>query len=78
MKITKLSILIPAYNEEKTIHVILDKVKEVNLISNIQKEIIIVNDCSTDNTKQAIANYMENNLTLDIQLFNQEKNKGKG
>ena len=78
MKITKLSILIPAYNEEKTIHLILDKVKEVNLISNIQKEIIIVNDCSTDNTKQAIANYMENNLTLDIQLFNQEKNKGKG
>ena len=76
MKISKLSILIPAYNEEKTIHLILDKVKEVNLISNIQKEIIIVNDCSTDNTKQAIADYIENNLTLDIQLYNQEKNKG--
>ncbi len=78
MKISKLSILIPAYNEEKTIHLILDKVKEVNLICNIQKEIIIVNDCSTDNTKQAIADYMENNLTLDIQLYNQDKNKGKG
>ena len=78
MKISKLSILIPAYNEEKTIHLILDKVKEVALINNIQKEIIIVNDCSTDNTKQAIENYMENNLTLNIQLHNQEKNKGKG
>lgn len=78
MKISKLSILIPAYNEEKTIHLILDKVKEVSLINNIQKEIIIVNDCSTDNTKQAIESYMENNLTLNIQLFNQEKNKGKG
>ena len=78
MKISKLSILIPAYNEEKTIHLILDKVKEVALINNIQKEIIIVNDCSTDNTKQAITAYMENNLTLNIQLYNQEKNKGKG
>jgi glycosyltransferase involved in cell wall biosynthesis len=78
MKISKLSILIPAYNEEKTIHLILDKVKEVSLINNIQKEIIIVNDCSTDNTKQAIEHYMENNLTLNIQLYSQEKNKGKG
>ena len=50
MKISKLSILIPAYNEEKTIHLILDKVKEVNLICNIQKEIIIVDDCSNDKT----------------------------
>ena len=78
MKISKVSILIPAYNEKKTIHLIIDKVKEVALMNNIQKEIIIVNGCSTDNTKQAITAYMENNLTLNMQLYNQEKNKGKG
>ena len=42
----KLSILIPAYNEEKTIHLILDKVKDVQLSEGTTKEIIIVNDCS--------------------------------
>ena len=46
----QLSILIPAYNEGRTIHLILDKVKKVELPLGIQKEIIIVNDCSSDNT----------------------------
>ena len=45
----KLSILIPAYNEARTIHFILDKIKAVKLINDIEKEIIIVNDCSSDN-----------------------------
>ena len=48
--INKLSILIPAYNEGGTIHLILDKIKAVTLDNGIQKEIIIVNDCSTDET----------------------------
>jgi glycosyltransferase involved in cell wall biosynthesis len=78
MKINKLSILIPAFNEEQTIHLILDKVKVVELTNNIQKEIIIVNDCSTDESKAAIERYISNNQELNIQLFNQEKNKGKG
>ena len=56
-QIDKLSIVIPAYNEEKTIHLILDKIKPVQLINGIEKEIIIVNDCSTDQTEQAIQNY---------------------
>ncbi len=43
-----LSIIIPAYNEAKTIHFILDRVYAVNLIHNLQKEVILVNDCSTD------------------------------
>lgn len=50
----KLSILIPTYNEAKTISIILDKIKEVELINRIEKEIIIVNDCSTDDTEQII------------------------
>ena len=78
MKIDKLSILIPAYNEAKTIHLILDKVKEVELINKIQKQIIIVNDCSSDQTKEVIENYIAEHPTLDIQLFNQAVNMGKG
>lgn len=74
----KLSILIPAYNEAKTIHLILDKVKAVSLINTIEKEIIIVNDCSSDNTSEVIADYIKNNTALAIQLFNQPINQGKG
>jgi glycosyltransferase involved in cell wall biosynthesis len=78
MNITKLSIVIPAYNEERTIHFILNKIKEVQLIQNISKEIIIVNDCSTDNTAQAINNYISFNPDMDIRYFQHEINKGKG
>lgn len=74
----KLSILIPAYNEGKTIHLILNKIKSVVLINNIQKEIIIVNDCSTDNTKEVIERYSKENPDLNICLFNKEYNQGKG
>ncbi|MAY84263.1 MAG: glycosyl transferase [Flavobacteriales bacterium] len=74
----KLSILIPAYNEAATIHLILDRVKEVDLIGEIEKEIIIVNDCSTDQTEEAIKKYMNENPSMDIQYFKQEKNQGKG
>lgn len=74
----KLSILIPAYNEAKTIHLILDKVKAVKLINNIEKEIIIVNDCSSDNTVEVIENYIKNNSDISIQLYNQAVNQGKG
>lgn len=73
-----LSILIPAYNEERTIHLILDKVRDVELIQGIRKEIIIVNDCSRDDTKGAIERYIDTNPSLDILLYNQEVNQGKG
>jgi glycosyltransferase involved in cell wall biosynthesis len=61
-----------------TIHFILDKVKAVRLSQDIQKEILIVNDCSTDNTEAAIKKYMKENADLNIQYFKHEKNKGKG
>ena len=77
-KFTKLSIIIPAYNEAKTIHFILDKVKAVVLPNDIQKELIIVNDFSSDGTDKAIEKYMNENPELKIQLFNQDKNYGKG
>ena len=75
---SKLSIIIPAYNEGKTIHLILDKVKDVELIGNLEKEIIIVNDFSTDNTEEAIQAYVKNNSSLNIQYYKHPFNKGKG
>ncbi len=75
---TVLSVIIPAYNEGKTIHLILDKVKAVNLLFGIQKEIIIVNDCSKDNTEEAIQAYMDANPDLNIIYVKHEINMGKG
>ena len=74
----KLSIVIPAYNEANTIHLILGKINNVILIHNIEKEIIIVNDCSTDATEQAILIYQKQNPNINIQYFRHESNKGKG
>lgn len=77
-KIDTLSILIPAYNEAKTIHIILDKVLEVELIDEIKKEIVIVNDCSKDNTQEVIEVYMAAHPEVKMTLFNQPFNQGKG
>jgi len=75
---TKLSILIPVYNEGPTIHHILNRIKEVKLINNIQKELILVNDCSTDNTEESIQKYIRENPDMDIRYYKHEKNQGKG
>lgn len=74
----KLSVIIPAYNEAATIHLILNKVLAVTLINDIQKEIIIVNDCSTDKTEAVIKEFISNNKGCNIVLHNQEYNQGKG
>jgi len=76
--INKLSIIIPAYNEEATITSLLDKVAEVELINDIKKEFIIVNDCSKDGTEDKILNYKKANPELDIRYLKHEVNKGKG
>lgn len=78
MQINKLSIIIPAYNEAATIHLILNKVLAVKLVKDIQKEIIIVNDCSKDATKETIEKYIADHPGENIRLFNQEYNQGKG
>jgi len=74
----KLSIIIPAYNEGKTIHLILDKVHAVELVGNIEKEIIIVNDFSSDNTSAAVKGYMDANTGQNIRFIEHEFNQGKG
>jgi len=73
-----LSIIIPAYNEARTIHRILDKVAVVTLINDIQKEIIIVNDASKDDTAQVVKDYIANHPELTISYYEHEVNKGKG
>ena len=73
-----LSIVIPAYNEENTIHLILNKIQTVELIGGLQKEIIIVDDCSSDNTSDSIITYQSKHSQLNIRLFKHEINKGKG
>jgi glycosyltransferase involved in cell wall biosynthesis len=75
---SKLSIIIPAYNEGKTVHLILNKIQQVCLLNNIQKEVIIVNDCSKDDTEEAILRYRQNNPQLAISYYKHDVNKGKG
>ena len=74
----KLSIVIPVYNEAKTVHLILNKIRAVRLIDDITKELIIVNDCSTDGTGQVIREYMASTSDLDIQFVEHPVNQGKG
>ena len=78
LTIRKLSIVIPAYNEAATIHRILDKVRDVTLIQGIHKEIIVVNDCSKDNTSQIVQRYSERCPEAGIRIFDQPYNQGKG
>ena len=73
-----LSIVIPAYNEERTVHLILDKVRQVTMPAGWQKEIIIVNDCSKDNTEGAIKKYMGEHPDFPMRYIAHEVNKGKG
>lgn len=78
MTFTKLSIIIPAYNEGPTIHKILDKIKQVSLCHQIEKEVIIINDASKDNTREAIQQYMAQNPDFPIQYLEHQINRGKG
>ena len=73
----KLSIIIPAYNEGRTIHLILDRIADVKLQNDIEKEVIIVNDCSKDNTEEAIRQYSESGK-LNITYYKHDINQGKG
>lgn len=74
----KLSIIIPTYNEAPTIHLILNRIKATNLINSIKKEVIVVNDCSTDATKYSIETYIKDNAEFPISYFEHSKNMGKG
>lgn len=74
----KLSIVVPAYNEENTIQHILNKINDVKLIDHLEKEIIVVNDCSKDNTEQKVLEFQQTHPELNIVYKKHEVNKGKG
>ncbi|TDX01857.1 glycosyltransferase family 2 protein [Dinghuibacter silviterrae] len=78
MSFNKLSIIIPAYNEEKSIGLVLDRIREVHLIRRIEKEIVIVDDCSSDATATTINGFMEAWPDMNIRYFRHDINKGKG
>jgi glycosyltransferase involved in cell wall biosynthesis len=69
----KLSVIIPCYNEEKTIFLIVEKIKK---IKNLTTEIIIVDDCSTDTTSDVLKNISQ--VYPDIKIITHENNLGKG
>ena len=74
----KLSILIPVFNESKTIYEVLEKVNDVTLIQEIEKEIVVVNDCSTDTSLREIERYIQNFPNQGIFLVSHQINQGKG
>jgi len=78
MTITKLSVIIPVFNEADTIADILESVCRVELKGNIEKEIIIVNDCSTDETENNILAFIQENKNYNIRYENHPVNMGKG
>lgn len=77
-KINKLSIIIPTYNEAQTIILILDKIKEVELVYGIEKEIIVIDDNSSDNTEELLINYKTINPDAYQKYIRHIKNQGKG
>jgi glycosyltransferase involved in cell wall biosynthesis len=74
----KLSIIIPAYNEGPTIGNICEKVRRVSLIAGIEKEVVIVNDASSDNTEASVFQYRENHPDLSLSYLRHDVNRGKG
>ncbi len=74
----KLSVIIPAYNEENTITTILNSVIKVDLDNGFQKEIIVVNDCSRDHTEATIIDYLAKHPDSGIIYLKHDKNQGKG
>ena len=79
--ISKLSIIIPAYNEANTIYKVLTTISEVKLIGSIKKEVIVINDCSTDDTELELERYVLNyhmQSTYELIYIKHDSNQGKG
>lgn len=74
----KLSIVVPAFNEAQTVCNILRKLGEVKLIKGVKKELIVVNDCSSDSTGELVKDYIVANPEQDIKYFEHSNNQGKG
>lgn len=73
-----LSIIIPVYNEARTIHQILDLLRGLELINQIKKEIILVDDCSSDRSAEVIEAYAAQHPEMGLRLLRHAVNQGKG
>lgn len=73
-----LSVIVPAYNEGNTISHILTKLKNSPSVFGISKQIIVVNDCSTDDTAEETERFIAANPEIDVSLINHSVNMGKG
>lgn len=78
MQFNCLSIVIPAYNEGKTITAILDRIRAVQLANGITKEVIVIDDASKDNTVEVLEAYIVAHPDLNMRLLRQQPNQGKG
>ena len=78
MNIQKLSIVIPAYNEEATIFDVLKKVFDLELIKNVSKEVIVIDDCSKDGTFNEIQRFQKEFQNQNFLVHKQLVNQGKG
>lgn len=73
-----LSVIVPAYNEQATVANILDSIFSVNLIQETELQVVVVNDCSKDDTHKIIKEYIKNNPAKSIIYEAHSVNKGKG
>lgn len=74
----KLSVLVPAYNEEATIYEVLEKLSSVELIGGMTMELVVVNDSSSDNTEAEVMRFRNTYDKIDISYSKHPVNKGKG
>lgn len=74
----KLSVIIPAYNEQATIYNILQRVSSVELIQGITKELVVVNDCSKDDTEGELMRFRNDFPEININYQKHSVNRGKG
>jgi len=73
-----LSIIIPSFNEGNTIKALLARVRDVSLLDGLNKEVIVLNDCSSDNSEEIVSENARNNSHLNIRYFKHERNCSKG
>ena len=73
-----LSLIIPCYNEEASIQTVLEKICHISIHRGLEKEMIIVDDGSTDKTFQVISQFAVQYPQFHIRILQHEKNRGKG
>lgn len=78
MSVSTISIIVPCYNEAATIRSILQRIINVSLVNNITKEIIVVNDCSSDKTLEILEAFCREEQATSVKLFSHPVNQGKG